>query len=235
MAMVNGSPVALSSGLKHPFSSHHWYRRSSVAPCSKFLGRSAWFAPGLTTAAEADASVPVDATIVRRLTMGAAMAAVGRGIATAAVDHLSPPLTHDDDDEGKSLYEDDDEEEEELVARPRATAARENAAAWLIAAGRSTTVMKDRMIVGRACVVCFFLFSRTGAVDSLLVRTTTCPLRYSDGQTVRTAGRALRCRPPLGKSTRDSRALAQSAEGQIPAATVRLDLLRVARDARVKW
>jgi hypothetical protein len=46
IAIVNGSPVASSEGLKHPCDSHHSYRRSSVAPCSKFFGRSAWFAPG---------------------------------------------------------------------------------------------------------------------------------------------------------------------------------------------
>ena len=57
MAMVKGSPVASMSGLKHPLSSHHAYRRSSVAPCSKFLGRSAWFAPGETVTSRAAVAV----------------------------------------------------------------------------------------------------------------------------------------------------------------------------------
>eukprot|EP00982_Pelagococcus_subviridis_P005107 29475-Pelagococcus_subviridis.AAC.7 len=51
IAIVNGSPTASSEGLKHPCDSHHSYRRSSVAPCSKFFGRSAWFAPGEITPA----------------------------------------------------------------------------------------------------------------------------------------------------------------------------------------
>ena len=49
MAMQNGSPTAFGSGTKQPRSSHHWYRRSSVSPCSKFLGRLAWSAPGTMT------------------------------------------------------------------------------------------------------------------------------------------------------------------------------------------
>ena len=46
MAIVNGSPVASGSGAKHPRDSHQLYRRSSTSACSKFLLRSAWFAPG---------------------------------------------------------------------------------------------------------------------------------------------------------------------------------------------
>ena len=49
MAIVKGSPAAVSDGLKYPFSSHILYRRSSTSPCSKFLGRSAWLAPGWTS------------------------------------------------------------------------------------------------------------------------------------------------------------------------------------------
>mmetsp|Transcript_8051 Transcript_8051/g.30171 ORF Transcript_8051/g.30171 Transcript_8051/m.30171 type:complete len:227 (+) Transcript_8051:2536-3216(+) len=48
IAMQNGSPVAFGSGWKHPRDSHQSYSRVSVSPCSKFLGKLAWFAPGTT-------------------------------------------------------------------------------------------------------------------------------------------------------------------------------------------
>ena len=71
MAMVKGSPVATSDGLKYPLSSHILYRRSSTSPCSKFFGRSAWLAPGETSEEEAtDVAIARHRTKRLRLTPG---------------------------------------------------------------------------------------------------------------------------------------------------------------------